>query len=154
MTLKVTIHDDGKHFTLNQQLICPTEYGNIVVPEGFITDFASIPRFLWSIYPPTGRYQEAAVIHDWLYICHYSNRSPYFYSLTPNVGEHPSVYKSRRVKLSKFPFDNRDVCDNMFLHLMEKSGVSFRTRYTLYYAVSLFAGSLWRSGTYDTSKLV
>jgi len=39
----------------------------ISVPAGFITDFASIPRFLWSIFPPWGRYGKAAVIHDYCY---------------------------------------------------------------------------------------
>lgn len=39
----------------------------IVVPEGFITDFASIPRLFWNILPPFGKYSPAAVIHDYLY---------------------------------------------------------------------------------------
>ncbi|MGB7576378.1 MAG: DUF1353 domain-containing protein [Pseudolabrys sp.] len=39
----------------------------IVVPAGFVTDFASTPRALWSVIPPTGRYQLAAVVHDFLY---------------------------------------------------------------------------------------
>jgi hypothetical protein len=39
----------------------------IVVPAGFVTDFASTPRALWSVLPPTGRYQLAAVVHDFLY---------------------------------------------------------------------------------------
>ena len=37
------------------------------VPVGFITDFASIPRIAWSIFPPTGKYGKAAVIHDFIY---------------------------------------------------------------------------------------
>lgn len=37
------------------------------VPVGFITDFASVPRVLWNVLPPTGRYGKAAVIHDYLY---------------------------------------------------------------------------------------
>lgn len=32
-----------------------------------ITDFASVPRVLWAIIPPTGFYGKAAVIHDFLY---------------------------------------------------------------------------------------
>jgi hypothetical protein len=32
-----------------------------------VTDFASTPRALWSVIPPTGRYQLAAVVHDFLY---------------------------------------------------------------------------------------
>ncbi|GAB1388984.1 MAG: hypothetical protein AMXMBFR78_33920 [Rubrivivax sp.] len=38
-----------------------------VVPAGFLTDFASIPRVLWSLIGhPAGRYAQAAVLHDWL----------------------------------------------------------------------------------------
>lgn len=39
----------------------------IVIPAGFVTDFASIPRPLWSYLPPTGDYKLAAVVHDYLY---------------------------------------------------------------------------------------
>ena len=37
------------------------------IPQGFVTDFASIPRALWQLYPPHGRYSRAALIHDYLY---------------------------------------------------------------------------------------
>lgn len=37
------------------------------VPRGFVTDFASVPRPLWPIFPPAGQWCEAAVIHDYLY---------------------------------------------------------------------------------------
>src|SRR6478736_2725004 len=43
------------------------EGGIIHVPKDFITDFASIPRGLWNLFPPTGKYGKAAVIHDFLY---------------------------------------------------------------------------------------
>lgn len=39
----------------------------IRVPIGFRTDFASVPRPLWSFLPPVGLYAKAAVIHDYLY---------------------------------------------------------------------------------------
>lgn len=39
----------------------------IDVPIGFHTDFASVPRFLWWIYPPSGEYGQASVIHDYMY---------------------------------------------------------------------------------------
>jgi len=40
----------------------------IVVPRGFVTDFASIPQPLWSLgLSPHGQYSRAAVIHDYLY---------------------------------------------------------------------------------------
>lgn len=38
----------------------------IVVPKGFVTDFASIPQPLWSLgLSPHGQYSRAAVIHDY-----------------------------------------------------------------------------------------
>lgn len=37
------------------------------VPSGFTTDFASVPRILWSIFPPFGKWQRAAILHDFLY---------------------------------------------------------------------------------------
>lgn len=39
----------------------------IVVPRGFVTDFASVPRALHSVIGPTGRYTNAAIVHDYLY---------------------------------------------------------------------------------------
>lgn len=40
----------------------------VVVPAGFLTDFASVPRGLWNILPKT-EYGQAAVVHDFL--CRY-----------------------------------------------------------------------------------
>lgn len=39
----------------------------IIVPAGFITDLATIPRLFWTIMPPNGDYAKAAIIHDFLY---------------------------------------------------------------------------------------
>lgn len=39
----------------------------ILIPAGFETDFASTPRWSWSIVPPLGRYARAAALHDYLY---------------------------------------------------------------------------------------
>ena len=42
--------------------------GNVIrVPKGFETDFASVPRAIWWLCPPLGRYGKATVIHDWGY---------------------------------------------------------------------------------------
>jgi hypothetical protein len=40
---------------------------SILVPEGTETDFASVPRGLWNLFPPDGTYTAAAVVHDCLY---------------------------------------------------------------------------------------
>ena len=39
----------------------------VKIPKGFITDFASVPRAFWIIFPPDGGYTQAAVVHDNLY---------------------------------------------------------------------------------------
>lgn len=39
--------------------------------KGFKTDLASIPRIFWSIFPPFGSYQDAAILHD--YLLEYTN---------------------------------------------------------------------------------
>lgn len=39
----------------------------LTIPAGFVTDLASIPQILWNILPPIGRYDHAAVVHDFLY---------------------------------------------------------------------------------------
>ena len=46
----------------------------ITVPAGFCTDFASVPRGLWNIFPPDGKYSQAAVLHDFLYKTHMLTR--------------------------------------------------------------------------------
>ena len=39
----------------------------IVVPRGFASDGASVPRAFWRLFPPLGRYTPAAILHDWIY---------------------------------------------------------------------------------------
>ena len=64
------------------------DQSGLVVPEGFITDLASVPRTLWTIYPPHGKYLRAAIIHDYMYhtafkskkhadVCFYRNMRKY-----------------------------------------------------------------------------
>ncbi|MDX5979606.1 DUF1353 domain-containing protein [Vreelandella alkaliphila] len=39
----------------------------IEVPEGYVTDFASTPRILWTVMPPHGGLMLASLPHDWGY---------------------------------------------------------------------------------------
>lgn len=73
---KLQFEDDGGlPFTLLQPLkyfthvidLGPKKLATITAPTGFKTDLASIPRGLWNILPPVGKYDAAAVIHDYLY---------------------------------------------------------------------------------------
>jgi hypothetical protein len=71
----VTFHDpllleymDGKKWKIIHSFSYKPKHGDaITVPSGFVTDFASVPRFFWRLFPPTGKYGKAAVIHDFLY---------------------------------------------------------------------------------------
>lgn len=60
--------EDGMHARLLKPLkiIFPDNLV-LTVPEGFKTDFASVPRILWWWLPPSGSYARAAVAHDYLY---------------------------------------------------------------------------------------
>lgn len=57
---------------LTRSFLVTTSRGMIVVPRGFISDGASVPRAFWSVFPPFGKYLEAAVVHDYIYVklCH------------------------------------------------------------------------------------
>jgi len=68
--LVVEPYGDGRRW----RLVLPFEYYRTgrehiryKIPKGFVTDFASVPRILWPILPPYGRYGKAAVLHDYLY---------------------------------------------------------------------------------------
>ena len=40
---------------------------SIVVPAGFVAEFTSVPRALWSELSPVGEHTLAAIVHDYLY---------------------------------------------------------------------------------------
>lgn len=40
----------------------------ILIPEGFVWDLSSVPRFLWGLLPPDGDFELASLIHDYLYV--------------------------------------------------------------------------------------
>ena len=53
--------------TLTEPLVFQGRDQEFTVPVGFVTDMTSVPRIFWSLYPPTGVYSLAAVLHDYLY---------------------------------------------------------------------------------------
>lgn len=87
----------------------------IEVPADFITNYASVPRGLWNLFPPWGEYAEAAVIHDYLYA--------------------GGVIRCNDGKVQAV---KRKDADNIFLFLMKKLGVKWRRRMAIYWAVRIF----------------
>lgn len=110
--LQVEVSEDGVNRTLQREFRYMTTWGyTVTVPAGFVTDYASIPRFLWRIAPPsTGRHVWPAVLHDFLYRC-----------------------AQERV--------TRKFADEVFLDAMKASRVSLWKRQAIYRAVRMFGGS-------------
>lgn len=60
---------DGEYWVLDNDMVYEVRKSgySIVVPRGFVTDFASVPRIFWTIFPRHGEYTRAAIVHDYLY---------------------------------------------------------------------------------------
>jgi hypothetical protein len=106
---------NGKHWKLVEPLEYTVNGWKIQVPSGFVTDLASVPRFLWAIIPPFGNYTAAAVIHDWLY---------------------------ERQSIEGVPID-RGVADLVFLYGMRDLEVRKSRRLAMYWAVRVFGWIPW-----------
>ena len=95
----------------------------IVVPKGFQTDFASVPRPFWGLLSPyENGVGQAGVIHDWLYF-------------RGSVGLQPIT---------------RSYADGVFLRVMTELGVSWFRRHAAWGAVRAFSGIAWQN--YRTGK--
>lgn len=121
--LIVQFRDKGTQADLYNDLVYYTSAKErICVPINTYTDFASIPRIFWNIFPPTGTYAIAAVIHDYLY-------------------EQQGIEK----------YSRKD-CDNIFLEAMHANGVSITARYIMYWMVRLFGKWAWWSAGRELKK--
>jgi hypothetical protein len=69
LPLSVTPLDDGINWKVNGTFLFESQTLQriITILDGFLTDFASTPKFLWNILPPWGKYGKGSVIHDFLY---------------------------------------------------------------------------------------
>lgn len=86
----------------------------VYIPEGYLTDGASVPRIFWGLLPPWGEYGQAAIVHD--YLCE-------FLSIT--VGGVPVSITRKRA-------------DEIFHEAMKVLGVPAYKRLPMFYAVSAY----------------
>jgi len=100
------------------------EFGLVQIPFGFESDGASVPKFLWSLYPPFGAYLEAAVIHDWFCVLGDAGTSP--------IGSQGTA--------------------RLFLEVMEVLGVGRWKRTKMYWAVRI-AGPRFKSSKAEHKSL-
>jgi len=92
----------------------------IEVPQGTTTDFASVPQPFWILFPPDGKYTQAAVVHDLLYGC--GGEVLRFYPQYENLSKE----------------EMRKLCDDIFLEAMTVLEVPKWVRKTMYHAVRMF----------------
>jgi hypothetical protein len=57
---------DADSWSLVDDLVYRGRWERFVVPAGFRTDFASVPRVVTWLVPRFGAYTLAAILHDWL----------------------------------------------------------------------------------------
>lgn len=73
--MKIKLLFIGVDYPYEWELLEDIHYLHITVPQGFRTDLASVPRILWSIFPPFGRYIRASIVHDYLYLTKTESKS-------------------------------------------------------------------------------
>jgi hypothetical protein len=96
----------------------------LIVPAGFQTDLASIPRGLWNLLPKSGPYDPAAVIHD------------YLYASAPRLGSL-----------------DRAACDRVLREAMAACGVPAWQRWVIYSAVRVGGQRAWDGHRADDARL-
>lgn len=79
----------------------------IHIPSDFETDLASVPRIFWALLPPTGVYEQAALLHDEL---------------------------CTRLNRGNCAISSRDV-DGLFRRVAREGGAGFVTRWILWTGV-------------------
>lgn len=57
---------DATRWRLAETLVYEGEVDRFVVPAGYVTDFATVPRIAVWLIPRFGNYTRAAILHDWL----------------------------------------------------------------------------------------
>lgn len=57
---------DDKRWRLLEPLCYAGDVDRFLVPEGYVTDFASVPRIAVWLVPSYGRYTAPAILHDYL----------------------------------------------------------------------------------------
>lgn len=123
--------ENRRKFTLTRDFIYddPKKDIRVVVPEGFTTDWNSVPQPLWAYFSPWD-YPEAGLVHDWLYASPKGFASP---SLKP-------------------PLD-RAACDDIHRRILELVGCRWTKRQAIWLALRAFGGVAWnRHRAEDTTS--
>ena len=112
--MKITPITNTDTYKLAEGLLYVYDNGNLTVPIGFVSDGASIPRFLWPLVtsPFNPRVIRAAFVHDYIYG-------------TPEL----------KIK--------RKVADRIFYEILLEDGTERQVAENMYKSVRDFAGFAW-----------
>lgn len=72
--LELREHSVPDYWVVISELIWDSPTEHIVVPRGFLTDLASVPKTFRNILDINGVARSPAVLHDWLYTSHLFDR--------------------------------------------------------------------------------
>ena len=111
--LKPIIETDSTKYKAVYELLADykVEYCNkeILIPQFFQYDGASIPRLAWPIIgsPYNPKLMEAAIVHDWLFYVHILNRNDTnrnFYNMLLNAGMNKRKAKIMWISVQYFGY--------------------------------------------------
>lgn len=94
----------------------------IIVPQGFRTDFASIPKLIRAFINPVGKIKPAALVHDYLY----NLRGVYADPANGNIRKY-----------------SRKESDGIFLQIMKAVNMPWLERHSAYRGVRLGGWAFW-----------
>ena len=126
-SLKLKALADGRQWELLERIAWSGTYKGegcvIVVPAGFVTNLASVPRIFWRIAAPaTGKHKRAAVFHDWLY------------------GGGVMIYKDVLYYLSD---TEQHIADGIFYTIMREDGVPSWRAWLMRTALKIGGHAAW-----------
>lgn len=108
----------------------------IVAPKGSWTNFASIPKVFWSIYPPTGTYAKGAGLHDFLCTEYYANLNIKEGYMHPN--QNLTDVENWKSEVPKNILESWDNIDSIFYEAILTSGCSKWTSYIMYKSIKTY----------------
>jgi hypothetical protein len=122
-----TVKYVGDTWVLAEDCVYTTNDGfTITAKNGFKTDLASVPRFLWLLVAPNELSLIAPIFHDLIY---------------RSGGE--VMLPTGEVRPASKIFTKQEA-DDLFLELMTRAKISYWKRNVAYLAVEKFGGDSWR----------
>lgn len=130
VTLKKYIAKDAKYNWYQVREDVYYSALNLTIPQGYVTDFSSVPRILWWWIPPHGNAMSASVLHD------------YMYTHRP-LQERFAVGGKTRIAIERY------IADRIFLENLQHSGIKKWQSTLMYLAVRWFGNKRFKKQSED-----